>query len=287
PSSLIMIHKGWVFIWGGYNADELREMASENDAWDKMQVEIYKRKTGLSETVLMHMMSDTTYMTGREAKEKGFADEIIEDAEPLGIAASADGRSYFVRGQKFHLAAGMFMPDTVPTASEDIVVNPGDAPAASVETINQPEVTGREGGNSMTAEELRAQYPELVNQIEADARASVNTAEIAASAVQDERARLAAIDEVAHLFDANLVREARYGENACSAQELAYRAAQRAATQGQAFLTALEADGAASGAKSVNSAPARAEKAQEEKTPEELQEDANRAVSKLFEKEGK
>lgn len=80
-----------------------------------MQSEVYKRKTGLSETVIMHMMADTTYMTGREAIEKGFADELIEDAEPVGIAASADGRSLFVRGKQFHLAPGMFAPDNIPT----------------------------------------------------------------------------------------------------------------------------------------------------------------------------
>jgi len=83
PSSLIMIHKCWTFLFGGYNADELREQAAQQDAVDRMQIEIYKRKTGLSETVLSHMMRDTTYMTGREAAEKGFADELIQDAELL------------------------------------------------------------------------------------------------------------------------------------------------------------------------------------------------------------
>mgnify|MGYP000458463346 CR=1 FL=1 len=48
PSSLVMIHKCWSLIWGNYNADELRKAADANDAWDKSQVSIYKRKTGLS-----------------------------------------------------------------------------------------------------------------------------------------------------------------------------------------------------------------------------------------------
>lgn len=82
PSSLVMIHKCWTFLWGGYNADELREQATQQEAWDKMQMEVYTRKTGLSATVISHMMADTTYMTGREAIDKGFADELIEDAEP-------------------------------------------------------------------------------------------------------------------------------------------------------------------------------------------------------------
>lgn len=114
PSSLVMIHKCWTFLWGGYNADELREQATQQEAWDKMQMEVYTRKTGLSATVISHMMADTTCMTGREAIDKGFADELIEDAEPTSIAASADGRSLFVNGRQMYLAPGMFAPDTIP-----------------------------------------------------------------------------------------------------------------------------------------------------------------------------
>ena len=143
PSSLIMIHKCWSFIWGSYNADELRQQAEQNDAWDKMQVSIYKRKTGLSDTVLTHMMADTTYMTGREAVDKKFADEVLEDAEPLNIAASADGRCLFVRGRQMHLAPGTFAPDHIPTVAPE-----GSTPVEA--NTNTPVVTGsEEGGNSI------------------------------------------------------------------------------------------------------------------------------------------
>ena len=37
PSSIIMIHKCWSEIWGGYNADELRQAAEQADAHDKAQ----------------------------------------------------------------------------------------------------------------------------------------------------------------------------------------------------------------------------------------------------------
>lgn len=230
PSSLIMIHKCWTFLWGGYNADEMREAAGQNDAWDKMQVEIYKRKTGLSDTVLLHMMGDTTYMTGREAKEKGFVDELIDDAEPTNIAASADGRSLFVRGRQMHLAPGMFAPDNIPTVTPEA--------SAAVETNKQPEASGNteKGGNHMTTQELRAQYPEQVAEVEAEARAAVDNTEAVNAAVQAERTRMQEIDAVAGLFDAESVREAKYGEHPISAQELAYQAAQNAAKQGTAFM---------------------------------------------------
>lgn len=276
PSSLIMIHKCWCCIWGAYNADELRAQADQQDAWDKMQVSIYKRKTGLSDTVLMHMMADTTYLTGKEAIEKGFADVLLEDAEPLDIAASADGRSIFVRGRQMHLVPGMFAPDSIPTVTPDA--------SASVETNkNQPAVTGgQEGGNSMTMEELRAQHPELVAQVEADARAAGNTEAINV-AVQAEQKRIREIDEVAALFDADLVAEAKYGEATCTAQELAYRAAKKAAENGQKFLTAMKDDFKASGADGVGSATPPADEGGEE-TPEQIRAQAKADMKTYREK---
>ena len=103
PSSLVMIHKCLSPIWGAYNADDLRKAADANDAWDKSQVSIYKRKTGFSDTVLLHMMADTTYMTGKEAVEKGFADELLDDAEPLEISASADSQTISCKGHALRL----------------------------------------------------------------------------------------------------------------------------------------------------------------------------------------
>ncbi len=248
PSSLIMIHKCWTFLFGGYNADELRQQADQNDAWDKMQVSIYKRKTGLSDTIISHMMADTTYMTGREAVEKKFADVLIEEAEPVNIAASADGRTLFVHGRQLHLAPGAFAPDHIPTVTPE--------EPSSVETnTNSPVVTGsEEGGNSMTEQELREKYPELVAQVEANARTTGNT-DAVSTAVQAERNRIREIDEVACLYSEEMVREAKFGDNACTAQQLAYNAAKAAAAKGAKALADLEADASTSGTTKVSSAP--------------------------------
>ena len=110
PSSLIMIHNAWGFFFGGYNAAELLELAAQLDAFDKMQASIYERKTGLSQEQILGMMAETTYMTGTEAVEKGFADALLEDADPLAIAASQDGRSLYIGSRTFHLAPGMTAP---------------------------------------------------------------------------------------------------------------------------------------------------------------------------------
>ena len=273
-ASLVMIHKCWSFMWGGYNADELREMAEGMDAYDKALASTYVRKTGLSQTQVMHMMSETTYLTGKEAVEKGFADELLDD-EPIQIAASADGRSLFIAGREMHLAPGMFAPDFIPT------VTPEDEQdgSPSDETIETPSNVGRKEGQQMTLEELRAQYPDLIAQAEAEATAG--NADAINSAVQVERKRMQEIDEIASLYDGTLVSEAKYGENACSAMELAHRAAVDAARSGKNFLAAMEADYAESGADDVGAAPAPAEETAEPQTEAEKMDAARKAVQAL------
>lgn len=115
PSSLIMIHNAWRFLYGGYNVEELIKAAEALEAADKMQAAIYQRKTGLSEEEIRALMAETTYMTGREAVDKGFADRLVEDAEPLRIAASADRRALYVGKRTVHLAPGMTAPDNLAT----------------------------------------------------------------------------------------------------------------------------------------------------------------------------
>lgn len=241
PSSLVMIHKCWSHVWGNYNADELRKAADANDAWDKSQVSIYKRKTGMSETVLLHMMADTTYMTGKEAVEKGFANELLDDAEPVAISASADRHTIFAKGHALRLP-GVKLPDNIPLAT-------ATAPAAAANTPAAPAAQSNEGGHTTmanTIDELRNENPELCRQLEQAA---------SEQASQNERRRLSEIDEVANLFDSALVQEAKYGDTACDARELAFRAAKAAAAQGRAFLTNLQSDNETSGAQGVEAVP--------------------------------
>ena len=132
PSSLIMIHNAWRFMFGGYNSDELLQAAAALEAADAMQAAIYVRKTGLADEEVRAMMRETTYMTGREAVEKGFANRLIEDAEPLRIAASADRHTLFVGARTLHLAPGMTAPDTLET-----IEPPETWKARMLEKINQ------------------------------------------------------------------------------------------------------------------------------------------------------
>lgn len=299
PASLIMVHRCWGFLFGCYNADELRESANMFDAYDRAAVAAYQRKTGLNEAELLRMMSETTYLTGREAVEKGFADTLIEDAEPLDIAASADGRTLFVSGKQFHLAPGMFAPDSIPTVKSGV-------PAPVKTNTHTPAPAGSEGGNTTMAknlEELRAENPALVDALMAEALIACQAKAAGAApagggvstpqpapeaAVQAERQRIQEIDAVAALYDAETVKAAKYGENACTAQEMTYRAAQKAVQQGRKFLDNLEDDTQTSGAQGVPAAGNPGEPAPMEKqTPEQRMASARAEIKALFGKEEK
>ena len=277
PSSLIMIHKCWSFIFGGYNADELRNMAKTNDAWDKSQISIYSRKTGMSETVISHMMSETTYMTGEEAVKKGFAD-VLSEEKTVSIAASANGTCLFVNGRQVRLPYGIKAPAdiSVVTASENEDV---------IENTPETDTGSKKGGSLMAnnLEELRKENPALAKQVESEVKAAVSAdnTEAAKKAAENERKRISEIDEIAHLFDPELVREAKYGENPCTAQELAFKAAQKAAKAGLDFMTNLKADNLES---KVNDVPAAANDAsnagadEDKDSPENVKTAAKAAV---------
>ena len=107
----------------------------------------------------------------------------------------------------------------------------------------------------MTLEELKAQEPDLVSQIE-QAATNAAQAQASADAVTAERKRLADIDSIAaSIPDQQLVHDAKYGDNPCTAQELCFRVMQQSAASGQNFLANYKKDGAASGVGDVGAAP--------------------------------
>lgn len=296
PSSIIMIHKCWAFLYGGYNADELREAATRQDAIDKAQVGIYARKTGMSETQLLHMMGNTTYMTGRDAVDKGFADGLLDG--DVAIAASADGRSLFVHGREMHLKNGLFAPDFVRTAEEgepasegengitgedpeDIEHQVGEPAEPETDPAVSPGNPGSEGGEDMTLEEFREQNPEEARRIDEAQAAAVAAAENNARAA--ERERLRGIDAIAaSVGDPAMVEEARFGETACDARELAFRAMQKSAAQGANAFRAMQNDVKASGAAAVNPVPPVEDKPVIPKTAEEQMNAARAEVKSLL-----
>lgn len=85
-NALLMLHKPLLATIG--NADDLQKVIEILDKTEETLVSNYMRRFKGTEDELRQMMSDETWLTADEAKEWGFADEIIEGVK---VAASAKG----------------------------------------------------------------------------------------------------------------------------------------------------------------------------------------------------
>lgn len=168
------------------------------------------------------------------------------------MSMSADRKVLFVNGVRHNVDGLQHVPGTIPVKA--IATPPAAKPGANKKKPTA-KAAKKEGGNKpMDEKELRAAYPEIVAQIEASARTEAQNA--SGEAVAAERQRIEQIDSIAaSIPDQQLVHDAKYGDNPCTAQELCFRVMQASAASGQNFLAAYQAEGAKSGAADVGAAP--------------------------------
>lgn len=142
PASIVMIHDAATLVLGRLNSAACQNMAKQLDVIDAAQAEIYARKTGKSAEELRALMDATTYLTGRQAVEQGFADELIDAEEDPDISVSADRKVIYAHGHRMRFAALGELPDgikVVESSPEPETVPEGED--------NTPEASGRKGGN--------------------------------------------------------------------------------------------------------------------------------------------
>ena len=251
PGSLVMIHGVSVMLWDYMNMQDMKQLMKGMDASERAVAEIYNAKTGIAVDTLRSMMTKETWFTGREALEKGFADSLKEDEDEPEMSMSTDKKVLYVNGVHHNIEGLHNIPGSIPIAR-------ATPPAAKPGVNKKPtaKAAKTEGGNKpMTIEEMRAAHPEIVAQIEQDARNAAQT-QANADAATAERQRIEAIDSIAaSIPDQQLVHDAKYGDNPCTAQELCFRVMQQSAASGQQFLANYQADGAASGTGGVGAAP--------------------------------
>lgn len=248
-SSLIMIHKTSSWFCSRMNADDMKREAERLEHYDKAVLECYKRKSSCNEDELLQLMSDTCYMTGAEAFEKGFVDEILEDE--VKISACAYDNTLLVNGCKLPLG-GFPAPPNIPVISEPrLDINTKNPDKTETSVGENPKNGGKTMAKNLS--ELVKENPELAAAIreelsaqiskEADDRA--NTA--ATAMINAERERMAAIDEFKGVFDDDIINAAKYGDTACSVQEMCFRAAEKAKKSGAAFMSDVKTDAQSSG----------------------------------------
>lgn len=128
-NGLMMVHKPWG-ITGG-DADDMRRYVELLDKIEDTMVMAYAGKTGKTAEEIKSLLKEETWMTGREAVEAGFADQLTE---PLAAAAHLNSK----RMQEF-----THMPEALkallqPRASTPVPAAPTPAPAAAAPAVAAP-----------------------------------------------------------------------------------------------------------------------------------------------------
>ena len=251
--SILMVHEAAVGLMGYYQSSDLAELMADLDATNKSIAAVYAERTGKTPEECRALMAAETWMVGQEIVDAGFA-TAMDATEPAEQVEEEGDGELMVAGVLHDLRAYRNVPDLAAKVAASAIPHK-EVPAAPVAVTDMqepPKAAEEKGVEHMTLDELRAQAPELVAAIEAEA-------------VQAERDRIARIDEIAGDVPADLVASAKYGEP-CTAQELAYRAmvarkadhdarAEAEAIERRAFAAAIAADAAESGADEVGADP--------------------------------
>jgi ATP-dependent protease ClpP protease subunit len=199
PTAQIMIHNVSSVSIGDYRAHAHESDVLKN--WNKSIANAYRLKSGLSESELLKLMNQETWLTAQEALDKGFVDEIMFDEEgTLRLAASAQ---------------------VLPRQVIDKIRNELLKKKGEVNHVNGNQLNQTPAAQAPAAQTVQ----NVVSAPQAVAGASQPAAGTpAVDPVVQERERLRAIDEIAANIDPELVKEAKYGPNPMTAEQLTFRA---------------------------------------------------------------
>lgn len=80
-STMYMIHEPWVLTAG--NQYDLRDVADVLGKIGKNLIDVYAANSSVGKRELKQMMADETWLTAEEAKDRGFIDQVITNAQPV------------------------------------------------------------------------------------------------------------------------------------------------------------------------------------------------------------
>lgn len=254
PGSLVMIHEPACTVIDYCNRDDLKQIIKMLEAGIDAAAAVYNQKTGIEVDTLKSMMHKETWMTGQEAVDKGFANELITGAD---VNMALEGKEVLMVAGVRHNVRGLHIPENLNITRISAQVSEKTAACAEIDKPGDNAGELEEGGTAEmynSIDELRAAMPDLVSQLETSA---------AEAAVAQERERQQRIDEIAaSVADTALVNEAKY-EKPCTAEQLAFRAMQRQAQLGVQHLQNVTSDNAESGVQNVQAVNAPAEQPQQ------------------------
>lgn len=247
-TSATMVHGVSGFMYGYYNAGKLTEALNQLGTGDKLAAKCYAESGTVSEEDAAAAMAAETWMSGEEAVEKGFADEVISSEKESVLTMD---NHYRMQAGSQRLVAGWLQNIALPGNIKKV---------DSIE--EQPTRKEKENMEIKNLQDLRNAYPDLVREAEEAARNAVEIPDVDAmvstaveNALKEERERMQEIDALAGaVTDQALINDAKY-ENPVSAEKFALTAMKAVAASNKKALRDLEEDGENSGVKNVTPAP--------------------------------
>lgn len=240
-----MIHDPAAGVLGYYKADELKKIADELETIKQSIVNCYMTVSDKSEDEIKSLMTDETWYTGQEAVEAGFCTAVmftevqteVEDAERVIV-------------------------NSIPISISGFHTVPKGLLGYANSHNNKPNAENSKEDKKMTLEELKKDHPEVANAYKNEIMAGMGGADQTA-AVDAERARIKAIDEITLPGFEDMANKAKY-EEPVSAEVFAMQIVAAQKKAGKSFLNDREDDINDSGVKDVTPAPNKGHNGEEE-----------------------
>lgn len=245
-NAMLMVHNPSVSLRGAYTAEDILKLESRIEKATKSLTTAYMERMDKTEDEIHQIMNKESWYVGQEAVDAGFCDEVID----TGFEQNAFLNDSYQDRAQFNFRNYL---DTIVPADvrKKVLALSAVQPKGSGTFFNKKTEKGSNGmeengtGNMVPeitdAAQLKSAYPELVSQI-------------AAEAVQSERARLKSIDEIAAGIPEDVLTRAKY-EEPVSAEALALAQMKANNRIGQQALKSMVEDMTDSGVKAVGSMP--------------------------------
>ncbi|MBR3503709.1 MAG: Clp protease ClpP [Clostridia bacterium] len=221
-----MIHNPWCYALG--NANELEHTIDRLRNIEKMSRGFYMKRTGQAEEQIKDWMDAETWFTADQAVEYGFADEVLE-AEVKGetpAAACVTSRVMATMRNLYKAVPEQIAEkDTEPAAPTPTVSHEAPVAGASTEINQHEEEHDTMDIKDINVDQLRAENPALLEQIQQ-------------SAVAAERARQDEIDALTDPGYEELAAQAK--ANGTSPADFVKQLVQAKKAKGAGFMAARQ-----------------------------------------------
>lgn len=251
----LMIHGASQIVIDYLNAEAAKKILNALKGYDSSIADIYADRTGQALDSITRMMTNETWLSTKDAVEKGFADEVINTTEPSVSKVSGVDDMIVVNGNPLRVPEGN---RPALNYNKNIVSIDKVFRDAGSLNIDNNVSSGKEDNHMTTLDEMKTQYPEFCDAIKSEAleAARVENEKAVEDAVMAERKRIKDIEDIQNrISDKELVNKAKYGEEVMDAKELAFEAMQSEADIEANALNDLDADVADSGAADVVADP--------------------------------